>query len=341
MCIKNAVALFDHVRIPRDNMLMRFAQVSADGTYTPPVHSKLSYGSMVKLRVGIVTDAGWKLARATTIATRYCTVRRQFNLNDPKELESQVISYSSVQHRLLPLISSAYALIIAGQNLSDIFDVMTAQLANQDASLLPEIHVTSCAFKVWGARRGSEGLEESRKAMGGHGFSIFSGVADLFATFVPANTYEGDNFVLVQQVGRALLKQVSFLASGKPLTLKSASYLESLKQGTDATYALKETITNDALLEMYGIRAARLVAELAKEAQSGRAWEDLNMECWNVSFAHAEYHLLKEMLLKVKSIEQSREYAPLASTLAKLAHLVSPTQETNSVYILLIHVFFL
>ena len=37
-----AGASFDNVRIPRDQMLARFAQVARDGTYTKPPHAKLS-----------------------------------------------------------------------------------------------------------------------------------------------------------------------------------------------------------------------------------------------------------------------------------------------------------
>lgn len=42
---------FDKVRIPRERLLMKHSQVLEDGTYVKPTNSKLSYGTMVFVRV--------------------------------------------------------------------------------------------------------------------------------------------------------------------------------------------------------------------------------------------------------------------------------------------------
>ena len=49
---------------------MKYAKVSADGTYTPPPpsNSKASYSTMVYVRSTIVEETGWHLAKAATIA---------------------------------------------------------------------------------------------------------------------------------------------------------------------------------------------------------------------------------------------------------------------------------
>ena len=44
--IDNGYARFDHVRIPRSQMLSKFAQVTREGKYVTPPHSKLSYGGV-------------------------------------------------------------------------------------------------------------------------------------------------------------------------------------------------------------------------------------------------------------------------------------------------------
>jgi acyl-CoA oxidase len=326
----NGFALFDQVRIPRENMLSKFAQVKPDGTYVPPVHDKLSYGSMVKLRVDIVTDAGWKLAKAITIAIRYCTVRRQFH-NPPSfkktdQLESQVISYSSVQHRLMPLLATAYGLIVAGEALYAQFNQLMEQLEVNNAILLPEVHATSCALKTWSTRRSTDGIEECRKAMGGHGYSIFSGVSELFATFVPSNTYEGDNYVLSQQVARFLLKQLQLVVTGKGAGVSSsAGYLNLLAEGTTEPFQFSENLNEqildpDVQLKIFGMRSARLVADLGQQLQNGRAWSDLNMECWAVNLAHAEYLILSELVKKVKSLTAG-EYSGLTNALKSVSDL--------------------
>jgi len=43
----NGFALFDHVRIPKEHMLSKFAQVTKDSEYVKPPHAKLSYGRML------------------------------------------------------------------------------------------------------------------------------------------------------------------------------------------------------------------------------------------------------------------------------------------------------
>jgi hypothetical protein len=42
----NGYARFNHVRIPKDHMLSKFAQVTDEGEYIQPPHAKLSYGGV-------------------------------------------------------------------------------------------------------------------------------------------------------------------------------------------------------------------------------------------------------------------------------------------------------
>ena len=44
--VDNGYARFDHVRIPRDQMLSAFASVTPKGEYIKPSHAKLSYGGV-------------------------------------------------------------------------------------------------------------------------------------------------------------------------------------------------------------------------------------------------------------------------------------------------------
>ena len=87
-------------------MLMKYASVSPDGTYSPPPASnaKASYATMVFVRATIVEEAGWVLARSATIATRYAAVRRQ-TAPRPGEKEWQVLDYQNTAHDLLPLVA--------------------------------------------------------------------------------------------------------------------------------------------------------------------------------------------------------------------------------------------
>jgi len=189
--VDNGYVRFREVRIPRENMLMRHAQVTLTGEYVRPAHDKLSYGSMVALRAGIPVNLGWSLARAVTIALRYCIHRRQFAAT-PDGPEQPVITYASVKHRLYPLLATSYAYIIAGRELWAMYQKMLEEVVQRgNMESLAEMHSLSTALKVKSSTDCAKGLEEARKCMGGHGYSHMSGIGPLFANATASQTYEG------------------------------------------------------------------------------------------------------------------------------------------------------
>ncbi|OLY80185.1 Peroxisomal acyl-coenzyme A oxidase 1, partial [Smittium mucronatum] len=78
--VDNGFVNFDHVRVPRFNLLQRYINVDRDGTVTRPqnIDPRVTYSTMVFVRAGIVNNMGKELAKAVTIAARYAAVRRQF-----------------------------------------------------------------------------------------------------------------------------------------------------------------------------------------------------------------------------------------------------------------------
>jgi len=68
--IDNGWIRFDHVRIPRDYMMMKHAQVSEDGVYTKPPRAAVAYGALLAGRSSMVKDSADWLKLATTIAVR-------------------------------------------------------------------------------------------------------------------------------------------------------------------------------------------------------------------------------------------------------------------------------
>ncbi|KAJ7153204.1 peroxisomal oxidase [Mycena filopes] len=201
----NGFARFDHVRIPKLNMLSKFAGVTDAGEYVTPPHAKLSYGGMLFIRSGMVTTAGWVIAKGATIAIRYATVRRQGEVGSDG-LERQTITYPSVHVRLVPLIARAYVFIELGRALTKGFESLAEGLSSGDTSQLAEMHVMTSGLKVLVSTTGIQNLETARRSMGGHGYSAFAGVGRMYADYLPAATYEGENFVLDGQVLRAALK---------------------------------------------------------------------------------------------------------------------------------------
>jgi acyl-CoA oxidase len=172
-------------------MLQRYSQVSSGGEFTSPKQEKLSYGSMITLRVAVVNNEGWDLARALTIAVRYGNVRRQFAVAKAGR-EMQVISYSSVKFRLFPLLGTAFAYIFAAKGLVMGYMEMMSELQSEgESARLAEIHALSSGLKACSTWDCLAGIEECRKACGGHGFSAYAGIGHIWANGVASQTYEG------------------------------------------------------------------------------------------------------------------------------------------------------
>jgi acyl-CoA oxidase len=89
--IDNGFIVFNKVRIPRFNMLANYAQVEkGTGRYISPPNARLSYGTLVMMRVILILGAGNALARAATIAVRYSAIRRQFvDQENPKKWDNR------------------------------------------------------------------------------------------------------------------------------------------------------------------------------------------------------------------------------------------------------------
>ncbi|KAI0659517.1 peroxisomal oxidase [Cubamyces menziesii] len=276
--IDNGYARFDHVRIPREYMLSAFASVTPDGQYVQPPHAKLSYAGMMYIRSTMVISGGWTIAKGATIAIRYATVRRQGN-KGPNGLEQQVITYPSVYIRLLPALARAYVFILLGRNLGKAFSDMSSRLATGDTSLLAEMHATTSGLKSLVSTAAIEDLETARRSMGGHGFSDFAGVGRIYADYLPGATFEGDNFVLDQQVVRAALKAYDALVVRKTRSISgltpSTAYLRSLAEVTPSLSAASRGWTDPhtaiVLLER---RAAAMVQDRAKHASEPDASSD-------------------------------------------------------------------
>lgn len=163
------------------------------------------------------------LARGVVIALRYCAVRRQFKDRDAPESEegeTQVLNYKMVQIRLLTLLAATFALHMTGKSMMQLYDERQKKMSQDvgkvgssdrgpgpeemsaGSDLLADLHATSCGLKSLASTIAAEGLEVARRACGGHGYSDFSGIGPYYADYLPTTTWEGDNFMLTQQVAR-------------------------------------------------------------------------------------------------------------------------------------------
>jgi len=228
----NGALQFHHVRVPRNQMFMRDAQVLPDGTYIKPKNEKHSYGSMVTVRALMAEITAHDLVRAVVTAYHYTTFRRQFKdtRNPSSTEETKVFDYASVRYRLLPLLAQATTVAIVGQNIMRAYEEYTkTMLSTGDTSQLEDLHLQTVGAKVYATEITGKGIETCRIACGGHGYNALSGFGRMYGHSINAVTYEGDNYVIGQQVPRAILKHYK---AGTYASLPSLSYLSILDSST-------------------------------------------------------------------------------------------------------------
>ncbi|KAG6947396.1 hypothetical protein JG687_00016120 [Phytophthora cactorum] len=220
--LDNGYAVFHNVRVPRRNMLMRYAKVLPDGTFIKPPSSKLVYLTMTQIRAYLILKLGFALGAATTITTRFSAVRVQgrkvADNGHTLTNESPVLDYQNQQHALLPLVALSYAATFAGRSMVDMHDKVLALVTSGQsdfAAQSAQLHAISSGLKGWLADRVNDGIEHCRRLCGGHGFLQSSNLAHIFAENVGSCTYEGTADVLVQQHARYLLKELSGIAKAQ------------------------------------------------------------------------------------------------------------------------------
>mgnify|MGYP002655308705 CR=1 FL=1 len=68
------------------------------------------------------------------------------------------------------------------------------------------MHALSCCLKAVCSNEAAQAIETCRLACGGHGYLNSAGFSDIYKTITAAQTYEGENTVLLLQTARYLIK---------------------------------------------------------------------------------------------------------------------------------------
>jgi acyl-CoA oxidase len=267
--LDNGWLQFTNVRVPRENMLARWAQVSRNGEFVPPPSLALAYGSTVTERVGSAESSLIYVDPCLVIAVRYSAIRKQ----GPKN--TQIIDYQTHQHLLMPTLATSYAIHFASERTANNYRNALKQLhsGNNKAylKLLPDLHGLSCGMKVVCGWWGIEGLEACRRAMGGHAYHSFSSIPNRTASFWVVTTGGGDNYVLSQQSAGYLLKILHDIMSGKKPDGDSIRYLVETGAVIPAIPPLVEKqdlVQLPRLLAAYKKAALYLLHEISNQLQS-------------------------------------------------------------------------
>lgn len=261
--IDNGRLAFDHVRIPRTNLLNRYGDVAVDGSYSSSIASPgrrffTMLGTLVQGRVSLNGAAVAASKVALKIAIQYATERRQFNAASDTE-EVVLLDYQRHQRRLLPLLATTYAAAFAHEELLVKFDDVFSGAHDTDEDR-QDLETLAAALKSLTTWHALDTLQECREACGGAGFMIENRFTSLRADLDVYATFEGDNTVLLQLVAKRLLADYS-------------KDFRNLDFGVLARFVVGQAA--DLTLNKTGLRqVAQFVADTGSAQKSAKALKD-------------------------------------------------------------------
>jgi acyl-CoA oxidase len=287
--IDNGRLHFDHVRVPRTNLLNRYGDVASDGTYTSPIASAgrrffTMLGTLVQGRVSLDGASVNAMKIALQIAVTYGNQRRQFDA--PHGGEQVLLDYQRHQRRLIPLIASTYATTFAHAELLEKFDAVFGGSHDSDEHR-QDLETLAAALKPLSTWQALDTIQECREACGGQGFLAENRLVGLRADLDVYATFEGDNNVLLQLVAKRLLTDfgaklskadratlVKFVVGKAADRTLSSSGLRRLSQDIHdlrstarAVGQLRDTETQRQLLTD---RVESMVSDLAEEFRNAK-----------------------------------------------------------------------
>ncbi|MFL6158633.1 MAG: acyl-CoA dehydrogenase [Marmoricola sp.] len=210
--VDNGRIWFDGVRIPRENLLNRYADVTETGVYTSEIDNPdrrffTMLGTLVQGRV-CVGGAGINASKvALAIAVKYALGRRQFG--NPGAGEELLLDYGLHQRRLFPLLARTYALHFAQEILAGQLHAVFSATEEVDERTRRALESRAAGTKALGTWHASETIQECREACGGAGYLSANRFDALRADTDVFTTFEGDNHILLQLVAKGLLTDYS------------------------------------------------------------------------------------------------------------------------------------
>ena len=206
--VDNGRIQFDHVRVPRENLLNKYADVAEDGTYTSPIENPnrrffTMLGTLIRGRVTVGGSAAAAARVALDNATPNSFESRQLETpGDHKEV--LIMDYLVHQRRLFPLIARSYALQFAQNELvAKCHELQTSD--SPDAEEQRELESRAAGLKAANTWHATRAIQEARESCGGAGYLAENRLIALKADTDVFTTFEGDNHVLTQLVAKEVL----------------------------------------------------------------------------------------------------------------------------------------
>ncbi|OZJ04119.1 hypothetical protein BZG36_02826 [Bifiguratus adelaidae] len=291
--LDNGWIQFNHVRIPRKNMLSKWISLDPKtAVFTPAPNPAIMYGTLIPERLSISEGTHLIVGQALTIATRYGVVRQQGS-ND-----EHIMDYQTHYVKLMPSISALYVVRVVGWILDAHWQQMSHFAQNDQAKYLArlaDMHSVAAGVKATVTWFGSEILERCRRACGGHAYSAYNAIPGLIGDWGVTTTGAGDNIVLLQQTGRYLLNAVKDVYAGAKTQEGSVAYFNDaqdiLARSTCPFQDARDWAHLDAIIDVLRWGVINKLAGIAQALGAGETYNNYQLQTTLVAELHTYAHM--------------------------------------------------
>lgn len=296
--VDNGRIMFEHHRVPIDNLLDKYGYVTKEGKYETEIKSNAvrfatMIGALINGRVGLTFSSVAISKLALVIAIKYGAERLQFG--PPGKPEIPILDFLSHQRRLFIPLAKTYAYHFTLRRI----------LQQVQANDQKKLHIMAAGMKAVATWHVNDTLATARQCCGGQGYLSENRLGEMKADVEIYTTFEGDNVVLLQQVAASLVKE--FRENFKQLSSTFNFLAENLNTRiTEKNPARKRYATKDHLLstsfhmDALRFRKKRAVHILASHLRAASKTKSF-FDAWNESLdlalqaalAHIDYVVFK------------------------------------------------